>query len=201
MGREATCKCNWAGTTAEVKAQLESTEMILRGAIRKRVPFNEIKNVKVESDRLRFTVAGETVELYLGSKAAASWATVLTSPPPSLARKLGITSTTIVRTIGDMADRALNSALAEAAESSAKNASLIVAYVDSPDSLHQALNQTRAQLEKAVPIWIVYAKGKGHAIDESAIRSLLRANAMMDTKIASVSATLTAIRFNLQKSG
>ena len=48
---------------------------------------------------------------------------------------------------------------------------------------------------------LVYAKGKGHAIDESAIRSLLRANGMMDTKIASVSATLTAIRFNLQKSG
>jgi len=67
--------------------------------------------------------------------------------------------------------------------------------------LHQTLNQARAQLSKAVPIWIVYAKGKGHAIDESAIRSLLRANGMMDTKIASVSATLTAIRFNLQKSG
>ena len=201
MGREAICKCDWAGTTAEVKALLESTEVILRGAIRKRIPFNEIKQVKALSDRLRFIVGGETVELFLSSKAAASWAAVLTSPPPSLARKLGITSTTIVRTIGDIADRALISALAEAAEISAQNAALIVAHVDSPESLHQTLNQARAQLSKAVPIWIVYAKGKGHAIDESAIRSLLRANGMMDTKIASVSATLTAIRFNLQKSG
>ena len=201
MGREAICKCDWAGTTAQVKALLESTEVILRGAIRKRIPFNEIKQVKALSDRLRFIVGGETVELFLSSKAAASWAAVLTSPPPSLARKLGITSTTIVRTIGDIADRALISALAEAAEISAQNAALIVAHVDSPESLHQTLNQARAQLSKAVPIWIVYAKGKGHAIDESAIRSLLRANGMMDTKIASVSATLTAIRFNLQKSG
>jgi len=201
MGREAICKCDWAGTTAQVKALLESTEVILRGGLRKRIPFNEIKQVKALSDRLRFIVGGETVELFLSSKAAASWAAVLTSPPPSLARKLGITSTTIVRTIGDIADRALISALAEAAEISAQNAALIVAHVDSPESLHQTLNQARAQLSKAVPIWIVYAKGKGHAIDESAIRSLLRANGMMDTKIASVSATLTAIRFNLQKSG
>ena len=201
MGIEAICKCDWAGTTAEVKALLESTEVILRGGLRKRIPFNEIKQVKALSDRLRFIVGGETVELFLSSKAAASWAAVLTSPPPSLARKLGITSTTIVRTIGDIADRALISALAEAAEISAQNAALIVAHVDSPESLHQTLNQARAQLSKAVPIWIVYAKGKGHAIDESAIRSLLRANGMMDTKIASVSATLTAIRFNLQKSG
>lgn len=201
MGREAICKCDWAGTTAQVKALLESTEVILRGGLRKRIPFTEIKQVKALSNRLRFTVAGETVELFLSSKAAASWAAVLTSPPPSLARKLGITSTTIVRTIGDIADRALISALAEAAEISAQNAALIVAHVDSPESLHQTLNQARAQLSKAVPIWIVYAKGKGHAIDESAIRSLLRANGMMDTKIASVSATLTAIRFNLQKSG
>ena len=201
MGREAICKCDWAGTTAEVKALLGSTEVILRGGLRKRIPFNEIKQVKALSDRLRFIVGGETVELFLSSKAAASWAAVLTSPPPSLARKLGITSTTIVRTIGDIADRALISALAEAAEISAQNAALIVAHVDSPESLHQTLNQARAQLSKAVPIWIVYAKGKGHAIDESAIRSLLRANGMMDTKIASVSATLTAIRFNLQKSG
>ena len=175
--------------------------MILRGGLRKRIPFNEIKQVKALSDRLRFIVGGETVELFLSSKAAASWAAVLTSPPPSLARKLGITSTTIVRTIGDIADRALISALAEAAEISAQNAALIVAHVDSPESLHQTLNQARAQLSKAVPIWIVYAKGKGHAIDESAIRSLLRANGMMDTKVASVSATLTAIRFNLQKHG
>jgi hypothetical protein len=201
MGREAVCKCVWAGTAAEVKALLESTEVILRGGLRKRVPFNEIKQVKALSDRLRFTVAGETVELFLSPKAAATWAAVLTSPPPSLARKLGITSTTVVRTIGEIHDRALNSALAEAAGISAKNSALIVAYVDSEESLHRTLKEAQAQLIKAVPIWMVYAKGKGHAIDESAIRSLLRNNGMMDTKVASVSATLTAIRFNLQKPG
>jgi hypothetical protein len=201
MGREAVCKCVWAGTAAEVKALLESAEVILRGGIRKRIPFNEIKQVKALSDRLRFVVAGDTVELFLPSKTAANWASAITGPPPSLARKLGITSTTIVRTIGDISDRALNSALAEAAEISGKDAALIVAYVDSPESLHQALNQARAQLEKAVSIWMVFAKGKGHDLDESAIRSLFRANGMMDTKVASVSATLTALRFNLQKPG
>lgn len=201
MGREAVCKCVWAGTAVEVRALLESAEVILRGGIRKRIPLNEIKQVKALTDRLRFVVAGETVELFLPSKNAAIWAAAITSPPPSLARKLGITSTTVVRTIGDITDRALNSALAEAAEISAKDAALIVAYVDSPESLHRTLKEARAQLMQAVPILMVYAKGKGHAIDEMAIRSLFRANGMMDTKIASVSATLTALRFNLQKPG
>ena len=51
MGREAVCTCDWAGTVAEVKALLETSELILRGEIRRRVPFHEIKDVRVLSDR------------------------------------------------------------------------------------------------------------------------------------------------------
>jgi hypothetical protein len=56
------------------------------------------------------------------------------------------------------------------------------------------------QLLQGIPIWFVYPKGPGHPLNESAIRALLRANGMMDTKVASVSDKLTAIRFNLRKS-
>jgi hypothetical protein len=51
-----------------------------------------------------------------------------------------------------------------------------------------------------VPIWMVYAKGPGHPLNESAIRSYLRTNGMMDTKVASVSSELTALRFTIRKS-
>ena len=57
------------------------------------------------------------------------------------------------------------------------------------------LREAKAQLVKGVPIWMVYAKGPGHAISETAIRSLLRENLMIDTKVASVSAKYTALRF------
>jgi len=67
--------------------------------------------------------------------------------------------------------------------------------VDSPESLNAALRDAKAQLHKGVPIWMVYAKGKGHAINETTVRSLLRENGMIDTKVASVSAKYTALRF------
>jgi hypothetical protein len=161
MGREAICTCDWAGTTAEVKVLLESNEIVLRGGIRKRLPLSEVKKVKVVSDRLCFTAGREPVQLFLGSGAAERWAAAIASPPPSLASKLGITSSTIVRTIGSIPDDALQSALDEAGRISAKDASLIVAYVDTPESLHAAMRAAKPQLLKDVPIWIVYAKGPG----------------------------------------
>jgi len=198
MGREATCTCDWAGNPAEVKALLESGEILLRGGIRRRIPFGEIKHLKATAERLCFTVAGESVQLNLGP-AAAKWAAAITSPPPTLARKLGITDKTAVRTIGEVCDESLSEAIAEAVRISAKGADLIVACVDSPETLHGALREAKAQLVKGVPIWMVYAKGPGHAISETAIRSLLRENLMIDTKVASVSAKYTALRFIYRK--
>jgi hypothetical protein len=202
MGREATCKCDWDGNTAEVKALLETDEIILRGGIRRRIPFSEIKNVKANGDRLCFTVGGEPIELDLGP-AAAKWATAIASPPPTLARKLGITDQIIVRILGECCDETLREALAEAASiatgHATGNAGLIVACVDSTKSLHSALRDAKAQLLKGVPIWMVYAKGPGHAINEASIRTLLRENGLIDTKVASVSAEFTALRFIYRK--
>ena len=198
MGREAVCTCDWAGTVAEVKALLETGEIILRGALRKRIPFSEIKDVKVTADRLCFTFGGESVQLSLGS-AAAKWAAAITGPPPTLARKLGITDKTVVRTIGEVRDEALGEALAEAARISDKDADLIVACVDSCSSLQIALREAKAQLMQGIPIWMVYAKGPKHLINETAVRSLLRENGMIDTKVASVSAEYTALRFIYRK--
>jgi hypothetical protein len=200
MGREAVCTCDWAGTVAEVKALLETGELILRGEIRRRVPFGEIKNVKVRADCLCFTVGREAVQLVLGAAVAGKWAAAITSPPASLARKLGITDKTTVRTIGEIEDENLKSALAESARISAKDADLIVACVDTPASLHSALKQASAAVAMGVPIWVVYAKGPGHPLNETEVRDFLRSNGLMDTKVASVSSALTALRFSKPKS-
>jgi hypothetical protein len=42
----------------------------------------------------------------------------------------------------------------------------------------------------------MYPKGAGKPIGETEIRETLRRAGWMDTKVASVSATLTALRFN-----
>ncbi len=56
MGREATCDCTFDGTTAKVKALLETNEIILRGPIRLTAPFKALKNIRVESETLCFSV-------------------------------------------------------------------------------------------------------------------------------------------------
>lgn len=201
MGREIICECNWAGATAKVKVLLESADLIVRGEIRKRVAISELRDVEAQSGWLRFKAGRDHVQILLGAPAAEKWADAIKKPPPTLARKLGITNKTIVRTIGDISDETLKEALAEAAEISSRNPDLIVACIDTPESLAAAHRAAKPQLLKSIPIWLVYPKGPEHALNESAIRSFLRSSGMMDTKVASVSARMTALRFNLRQPG
>ncbi len=198
MGREAICDCTFDGTTTKVKALLESEELILRGDIHLRAPLHALHHVRVESESLCFNLDVGPIRLNLGAAAAKSWAKKIKTPPPSLADKLGITGKT-VRTIGAISDHALDSALTSAALISPRNPDLIISYVDTPESLATTLREARAQLARSIPIWLVYRKGPGHLLNESAIRTTLRAQGLMDTKVASVSADLTALRFNLPK--
>jgi hypothetical protein len=197
MGREAVCTCDWAGEVTEVKALLEAGELILRGGLRRRVRFDAMKQVAPRDGELGFVVAGEKVQLALGAATAAKWAEVIASSPASLSKKLGISERTVVRVIGSVDSDELNSALGEAAQISSTDDDLIVACVDTHESLHAALRLVDGDLKKGVPIWVVYPKGLGHALNETAIRSLLRASGLMDTKVASVSAKFTALRFVL----
>lgn len=201
MGRETNCKCDWAGTIGNVKVLLESTELIVRGDIRRRVPIHSLRSVEAKSGRLIFNSDGDKVQLFLGAPIAEKWVEAIKKPPPSLARKLGITDKIVVRVIGNFADEALNEALRESSQISEKNPDLIVACVETPESLAAALRAAKPQLLKFTPIWMIYPKGPGHALNESVIRSLLRSSGMMDTKVASVSNPLTALRFNLQRPG
>ena len=199
MGREAICRCKWGGVTAQVKALLETQELILRGELRKRVPFAELKSIEAKGERLCFTVAGERVELALGNDYATKWAAAILAGPKPLAKKLGITSETAVRVIGEPGDETLNEALAQAAQILARNATLIVACVETPAELASALKKSGEQLAAGVPIWLVYPKGKGHPLNESMIRDAVLSMGLVDTKVAAVSDRLTAIRFNLRR--
>jgi hypothetical protein len=199
MGHEATCKCEFAGATANVKAILEAGELILRGEIQRRIPFSALQQVVVQSDKLCVSTDRDSYQLHLGESTAQKWATIINTLPPTLSHKLGITPNTIVRTIGIIDDPALNAAIAQAAQISSKDCDLIVAFIDTPESLHATLQQAKSQLMRSIPIWMVYAKGPKHPVNEASIRSLLRSHGLIDTKVASVSTKLTALRFSLPK--
>ena len=200
MGREALCTCTWNGKKHQVKALLEPPELIVRGEIRRRLPFAQIENIKAEGNALVLTFEGDSVRLQLGNAMAAKWAEAMLKPPPTLAKKLGIASDTTVYMIGPADDPALTAALAEAKAVSKSKGDLILARVDTPADLAAALRKAYTQLAVGVPIWFIYRKGPGHPLNENLVRTTALATGIVDTKIASVSQELSALRFVKRRS-
>ena len=90
MGREAIVHAEVGAQADEARALLESGEIILRGAIRRRFPRSALEQVRVENQALCFTCAGETVSLHLGADIAEAWDLAISTPPPNLRAKLGL---------------------------------------------------------------------------------------------------------------
>jgi hypothetical protein len=203
MGREATCMCEWNGEMARVKALIEPPELILRGEIRRRLPFSELRQLRAEGGALRFKYGRDAVTLKLETRTAENWAKAILSPPPSLAKKLGITPETTVWMIGEVDDAAIENALAESRRVARKGtrvgADLIVARVNSAAELVRAFKTAAKRTSSGVPIWIIYRKGPGHAINESDVRETGLAAGIVDVKVASVSLVLTGLKFVRRK--
>ncbi len=195
MGREAVCACMWNGTRHNVKALLEPPEIILRGELLRRVSFGNLKNITTDGEWLRFETGHQQVALQLGTSIAPKWADVLLKPPPSLAKKLGITSEKTVRVIGAVDDDALRNALNEAKAVSKSKGDLILARVNTAQDLKAALAKAASQLDSGTPIWFIYRKGPGHPLNENQVRAIALATGIVDTKIAAVSSEFSGLRF------
>lgn len=200
MGREAQCTCIWNGADFKVKALLEPPDLILRGEMRRRIPFAKMKAIQSDGDLLHFKFEGESVSLQLGKGLAAKWAEALLKPPPTLANKLGITLETTVRMIGPVDDSSLKTALAESKAVSKTKGELILARVNTPADLDAALHKAADQLKTGVPIWFIYRKGQGHSLNENQVRQTALAKGIVDTKIAAVSPEFSALRFVKRRS-
>jgi hypothetical protein len=196
MGREATCRCKWGAEEGECKVLLEGRELILRSGIRRRVSLSTISSVAVRGSNLVFTVGQDRVELRLGVDAAQRWAKAIQTPPPSLAAKLGISRATRLSVVGNIESEELKEAVAEAAPASEKQVDLVLLCVNSQSELQQCF----AARTYTSTLWIVYPKGAKSEVKESGVRDILRSYGFVDTKVASVSARLTALRFVKRKS-
>ena len=196
MGREATCHCKWGAEEGDCKVLLEGHELVLRSGIRRRVSLSAMSSVAARGSNLVFTVGQDHVKLRLGADAAQRWAKAIQTPPPSLAGKLGISRTTRLLVVGNIESDELKEALAEAAPASEKEVDLVLLCVNSQSELQQYL----AAKTYTSPLWVIYPKGANSEVKESGLRDLLRSRGFVDTKVASVSAKLTALRFVRRKS-
>jgi hypothetical protein len=199
MGREATCHCRWGDEEGDCKVLLEGAELIVRLGIRRRVPLSSLAGVSARGSKLVFRVGQEPVELRLGPEVAQRWAKAIATPLPSLATKLGISRATKLLVIGEIESDELKAAVAEANAVGGREANLILICAVSQSEMDHALAQWFKANTSSVPLWIVFPKGASSEVKGSALRKLLRNRGFTDTKIASVSAKLTAIRFNKSK--
>ena len=196
MGREATCHCKWGSEEGDCKVLLEGRELILRSGIRRRVALSAISSVAARGANLVFTVGQEKVALCLGVVAAPHWAKAIQAPPLSLAGKLGISRATRLSVVGNIESDELKQAVADAAPASEKEVDLVLFCVNSQSELQQCF----AARTYTSPLWVVYPKGARSEMKESGVRDFLRSRGFIDTKVASVSARLTALRFVKRKS-
>jgi hypothetical protein len=185
----------WNGKKHQVKALLEPPELVLRGDLRHRIPFSKISSLKADGEFLALRFEGASIRLQLGGAMAARWADAILKPPPTLAKKLGISRETTMRTIGPIDDAALKAALAEAKAVSRTSGDLILARVDTLPDLRAALAKAAAQLASGIPIWFIYRKGPGHPLSENQVRDTALPTGIVDTKVASVSPEFSALRF------
>jgi hypothetical protein len=198
MGREATCHCQWGSEAGKCKVLLEGPELILRAGIRRRVPLKALRDVSVRGDSLVFRAEGDQVALHLGAEAAARWVEAIAKPRPTLASKLGISSKTKLLVLGqvpsDVRSEELSEAIAQGSVAGKQEPDLILLCIHQRSDL--ALYNKRAT---HAPLWIVYPKGAGSGLKESELREFFRGHGLVDTKVASVSAKLTALRFHPRK--
>jgi hypothetical protein len=193
MGREAVCVAQWRGAVEEVKALLESQEIILRGAIKARVARARISAISVEGDELVLTCDGERLVLDLGPAEADKWRIAVLKPLPTLASKLGVGPDRRAFVIGSSEDRALNEALQGAVCTLPGDAALFLALIGSNPDLPAAV--ALADQHPGRPVWCIYGKGKTAMPGDSDVRTFMRARGYADSKSCAVSEALTATRY------
>lgn len=196
MGREASCTARVGTETAEATALLESTTVVLRGALKRKWAIAALQNLRVEGEELRFDVGDEAVALTLGEKEAGKWLAKLQAPPPTLAAKLGVSADNpallIGPTVGTL-DPALAEALSHGLTGNVKVARMLVAVISKPGELERMADFHATMLCKTV--WVVHQKGRDAYPSDGEIRMELRSRGYVDNKTTAVSDTLTATRY------
>ena len=192
MGRETQAVVTFRGVSVEAKVLLESTELILRGGIKARLPRSALRDVSTGPDGLRLIAQDEPLHIALPEDEAVRWAKAIVTPPPSLASKLGIGADRVALVCGKATDPALAEALAGATTTDPASAAALIAIIEDRAGLTQAIAKAEAA---GLPCWCVYPKGKVADPGDAAIRTAFRAAGFIDNKTCAVSERLTATRY------
>jgi hypothetical protein len=195
MGLEAECEIEWQGRSARAKALLEAEEIIVRGALRLKIPRARITKIAAEGGALRVTFGGEVATFALGA-AAEKWAKALATTKSRL-DKLGVKAGLVVSVIG-VDDATFRDELRERVGAfsdgeAAKGSDLLFFGVREAADLAR-IAALKGTLAPAGALWVI--RPKGHAqITEAGVMAAWKAAGLVDVKVASFSPTHTAEKF------
>ncbi|WAC75081.1 hypothetical protein OU995_10435 [Roseateles sp. SL47] len=194
MGDEVQVLCELGEERRLVRAFLESQELVLRGALRRRFLITGMAAPRVQSGALMFeSTEGDTVSLHLGEVLANKWLKKIQTPPPSLAAKLGISASQRAFVLGDVTDETLSQALQGTTTTQPVAAVVLVTMVRTIADL-QAAVAAHAQMP-CRGLWLVHEKGANAPLPDSRIRVAMRELGYKDHKITGVSDRWTATRY------
>ena len=190
MGQEIKCRVDFGKQSSRGRALLETSEVLFRGDFRLKIPFQSISSMEATSGKLKIEFAEGSAVFYLGD-AAEKWAKRIRNPPSRL-DKLGVKAGSRVQLIGRH-DADFEQELKQ------RGASVVRSK---PDLVFLAVAEKDQLVELAyageAPVWVVYPKGV-RTITESDVLTAGRAAGLVDSKVASFSATHTALRFTRRK--
>jgi hypothetical protein len=194
MGYEAQVLCELGTERQTVLALLESQELVLRGALRRRFLIAYMAAPRVDRGALTFeSKDGDTVALHLGDELARKWLKKIQTPPPPLAAKLGIGPHARAAVIGPITDASLAQALKGATTDDFSRAEVLIAMLQGMSDLQAAVAQHAAMPCRGV--WLVHRKGPDAALPDAQIRLAMRELGYKDHKITGVSSEWTATRY------
>jgi len=200
MGLEARCEASLGLRRSPGRAQLETAELIFRGAFRVQVPLPEIQSLNVNGDRLIVRWPGGTLTLALGAAPATRWAEKIRRPPSRI-DKLGVKPTSRAAVVGELDPSFLAELTARAAAVTRGPPGAAVDLIFYAVGVGADLGRVRALARRLEPdgaLWIVRPKGRAGAdegVGEAEVRAAGRGAGLVDVKVAAFSATHTADKF------
>jgi hypothetical protein len=190
MGLEAACRYLDSSRTLTGKAYLETDHLQFRGEQRFRIELSDVTGVRADGGLLHFEVAGVPAALELGAQAE-KWAEKILHPP-TLFEKLGIKPGQRISVTGSLPE-SFTSELGEYQPRISRDSDLI--FIGAEDrTLLERLPSAINHLKRDGAIWVVYPKGVD-IIREKDVLLAGRAVGLKDIKVASFSATHTALKF------
>jgi hypothetical protein len=199
VGQELRCWATIGDETTEVRALLESDELIVRGSKRLRIPFKDATRVVAADGRLELSYGSESISLELGDRAE-RWADRIRNPK-TLVDKLDLKPGARVGVLG-----VTDGEFAALVRARAGDVSIDALEPDSDAIFVQAdANADLARIASLEPsiarngaIWVVAPKGRSD-IREADVLDAGRAAGLVDTKVVRFSDTHTAHKFVIPK--